>query len=386
MSVTGSSRTHDVVVIGAGPSGSVLGYELAKVGLDVVILEKERIPRYKTCGGGVNVRTARLLDFDISSVTERTVTNGEVTYKLGSGFIKRYPEPLTYMVMRDRFDQYLAEKAADAGTAVVDGHKVTNIERVNGHFSVTCQKEEFSGRIIVGADGANSVVARKLGLMKGAGLSVGLEAEVKVPARVLERWKSMVTIDVGVIPAGYGWVFPKGNHLSIGVVGDVRHSEKLRGYFERFVVGQKLGDYKVLKFKGHKLPMRRPGMTIQKGRGLLVGDAAGLIDPFSGDGIYYAIRSAQMAAPAVVEELNSDEDGLSGYQRSVDDELMPDRQASATMLRLFSWAPGLYFRWLKHHDVPWRAACMIVRGDKRYTSVRERLGPIGPLFDMVRGL
>ena len=197
MSATEPSRTHDVIVIGAGPSGSVLGYELAKVGLDVVILEKERIPRYKTCGGGVNVRTARLLDFDISAVTERTVTNGEVTYKLGSGFIKRYPEPLTYMVMRDRFDQYLSEKAADAGTAVVDGQKVTNIERINGHFSVTCQKEAFLGRIVVGADGANSVVARKLGLMKGAGLSVGLEAEVKVPARVLERWKSMVTIDVG---------------------------------------------------------------------------------------------------------------------------------------------------------------------------------------------
>ena len=260
-----------------------------------------------------------MLDFDISSVTERTVSNGEVTYKLGNGFIKRYPEPLTYMVMRDRFDQYLAEKAADAGTAVVDGQKVKNIERVNGHFSVTCQKEQFSGVIIVGADGANSIVARRLGLMKGARLSVALEAEVEVQARVLERWSSMVTIDVGVIPAGYGWVFPKEDHLSIGVVGDVRHSEYLRGYFEKFLAGQKLGDHRVLKFKGHKLPMRRPGMTIQKDRGLLVGDAAGLVDPFSGDGIYYAIRSAQMAAPAVVEELSSGVNGLSSYQQGIDE-------------------------------------------------------------------
>ena len=205
-------------------------------------------------------------------------------------------------------------------------------------------------------------------------------------ARVLERWSSMVTIDVGVIPAGYGWVFPKEDHLSIGVVGDVRHSEYLRGYFEKLLAGQKLGDHRVLKFKGHKLPMRRPGMTIQKDRGLLVGDAAGLVDPFSGDGIYYAIRSAQMAAPAVVEELSSGVNGLSSYQQGIDEELMPERQVSATMLRLFSWAPGFYFRWLKHHDAPWKTACKIIRGDKGYTNVREGLGPIGPLFDMVRGL
>ena len=102
--VSPSGRVHDAIIVGAGPAGSILGYELARAGADVLILEKDMMSRYKTCGGGVNVRASRLLDFDIAPVTERVVYGGEVTYKLNHSFIKRYPEPLTHMVMRDRFD------------------------------------------------------------------------------------------------------------------------------------------------------------------------------------------------------------------------------------------------------------------------------------------
>ena len=293
------SRTHDAIIVGAGPAGSVLGYELARSGVDVLVLEKEIIPRYKTCGGGINLRAARLLDFDLSPITERVVYGGEVTYKLGHRFVKHYAEPDTYMVMRDRFDRFLADRAVAAGAKVLDGRKVTRIEHNNGYVAVRCQDDAFKGRLIIGADGANSVVARHLGLMEGVGMSVALEAEVDVSSSLPARWDSLATIYIGVIPGGYAWVFPKEDHLSIGVVGDVKYAHRLRQYYRRFLEAQDLGVHRVRQFKGHRMPMRRTGMDIQWGRGLLLGDAAGLIDPFSGDGIYYAIRSAHLAAPVV---------------------------------------------------------------------------------------
>ncbi|MCH8090198.1 MAG: geranylgeranyl reductase family protein [Chloroflexi bacterium] len=380
------TRIHDVIIVGAGPAGSVLGYELARAGADVVILEKEKMPRYKTCGGGVNFRAATLLDFDISQVTERVVYGGEVTFRQGHGFTRYYPEPLTYMVMRDRFDLLLAERAVGAGARLLEDAKVTDIQQVNGHIVLEGKGQPVRGRFIVGADGANGIVARHLGLMRNPKMCVALEAEIQVPESILARWESIATIDVGVIPGGYAWVFPKEDHLSIGVIGDVQYARSLKKYYERFIDSQRLGDYRVRRLKGHRLPLRRPGMSIQNGQGLLIGDAAGLIDPFSGDGIYYAIKSAKIASSALLRALGTEASGLGGYQGVVDRDIMPERRVAAAMLTIFNWAPFLYFQWLKRHQLPWRMACKTIRGDREYTDVRNKLGPMRLFLDMVRGL
>lgn len=375
-----------MLIVGAGPAGSVLGYELVRAGADVVILEKERMPRYKTCGGGVNFRAASLLDFDISQVTERVVYGGEVTFRQGHGFTRHYHEPLTYMVMRDRFDLLLAERAVGAGVRLLEDAKVTGIQQVNGHVVIEGKSQPVRGRFIVGADGANSVVARHLGLMRNPKMGLALEAEIQVSESTLARWESIATIDVGVIPGGYAWVFPKEDHLSIGVIGDVQYARRLKEYYARFVDSQHLGDYRVRQLKGHRLPLRRPGMSIQNGQGILIGDAAGLIDPFSGDGIYYAIKSAKIASSALLRALGTEASGLGGYQGVVDRDIMPERTVAAAMLTIFSWAPFLYFQWLKHYQMPWKMACKTIRGDREYTDVRKRLGPMRLLLDMVRGL
>ena len=375
-----------MIIVGAGPAGSVLGYELARAGADVVILEKEKMPRYKTCGGGVNFRAATLLDFDISQVTERVVYGGEVTFRQRHGFTRYYPEPLTYMVMRDRFDLLLAERAVGAGARLLEDAKVTDIQQVNGHIVLEGKVQPVRGRFIVGADGANGIVARHLGLMRNPKMCVALEAEIQVPESILARWESIATIDVGVIPGGYAWVFPKEDHLSIGVMGDVQYARSLKKYYERFVDSQRLGDYRVRRLKGHRLPLRRPGMSIQNGQGLLIGDAAGLIDPFSGDGIYYAIKSAKIASSALLRALGTEASGLGGYQGVVDRDIMPERRVAAAMLTISSWAPFLFFQWLKRHQMPWRMACKTIRGDREYTDVRNKLGPMRLFLDMVRGL
>ena len=134
------------------------------------------------------------------------------------------------------------------------------------------------------------------------------------------------------------------------------------------------------------MPLRRPGMSIQNGQGLLIGDAAGLIDPFSGDGIYYAIKSAKIASSALLRALGTEASNLGGYQGVVDRDIMPERRVAAAMLTIFNWAPFLYFQWLKRHQLPWRMACKTIRGDREYTDVRNKLGPMRLFLDMVRGL
>ena len=144
---------------------------------------------------------------------------------------------------------------------VIDGRKVRLIEQTNGYISVYCQGDLFKGQLIVGADGASSVVARYLKLMEGMGLSVALEAEVDVQQSTLARWDSLVTIDVGTIPGGYAWVFPKEDHLFIGVVGDVKHIRRLREYYQRFSQAQCLRPHRSARSKDTGCPCDVPEWT-----------------------------------------------------------------------------------------------------------------------------
>ncbi len=123
---------YDVAVVGAGPAGATAARELARAGHTVLLLERQRIPRYKTCAGGVTVRAAKLLDFDISSVVERVVHGGRISYKLQRPIERRYPEPVCYMVMRDRFDGFLARKAGEAGAHLAEGVRVASVTVCTG--------------------------------------------------------------------------------------------------------------------------------------------------------------------------------------------------------------------------------------------------------------
>jgi flavin-dependent dehydrogenase len=142
-----------------------------------------------------------------------------------------------------------------------------------------------------------------------------------------------------------------------------------------------LGSHKVDSFKGHPMPLRKAGMAIQRDNALLLGDAAGLIHALSGEGVYYAIRSAQLAAPVIARALESNAIELQDYERAVDRELMPELQLGQRLSRLYSWSPWLCFNWLKRSKHLWRAACRWIRGED--SSIRQELGPYRPLFDLL---
>ena len=353
-------NAYDVIIVGAGPAGSTLGYELARRGISVLILEKDKLPRNKPCAGGVTFRAHALLDFDIGPVTQRLVYGMKISYQLGDFCVKRYRDPLAHLVMRREFDHLLVRKAQDAGAAVIDGVRAEQVSSSEGRVEVTTKHGSYRAKIAVGADGANSVVAAKTGLMKDAQRELALEAEVSVSDKKLDEISSFISVDLGCIPGGYGWVFPKKSHVSAGVTGPARLSGIFKPYLDRVL--QQFGEYDIVDFSGHVMPMRRRGSSIQTGGVLLVGDAAGLIHPLSGEGIFYAIKSARLAAPVIVSALQSEKVDLRGYQRAVDAELMPGLELGRMLLKIYTGCPRLCYTMIKKSDHFWSLGCRALLG------------------------
>ncbi len=374
-------RSYDVIIVGAGPAGATLGYELAKREIETLILEGKELPRYKACAGGITVRAAKLLDFDIAPVVEQTITGIRITYKLGKGCLRQYDKPIVYMVMRDKFDYLLVQKAQDAGAEVCAGQKVNRIQTASDWAIASTPTGEFKGRIIVGADGTNGIVARSLGLMRDIEPGMAIAAEVFVADGVLERWSAIATVDFGSVRGGYGWVFPKGDHLSIGVGGPIQVVRNLKPCYERLLSSLDLGGYKVSKFSGHPVPVCRAKMAIQRGNALLLGDAAGLVHSLIGEGVYYAIRSAQLAAPVIAEALRAESINLYDYEQAVNRELMPGLRRGRALSRLHYRSPYLYFHLFKRSERLWRVVCCLLRGEEG--GVKQELGPALPLFKLL---
>ena len=199
------------------------------------------------------------MDFPITPVVERVISQARLTYKLREGFTRSFPQPFTYMTMRDRFDSLLVERAISAGATLVDGFKVSRIEVDDGAARIFGEKDAIAGTVLVGADGANSVVAHQLGLLREAEMGVGLESEVYVEPRYLERWASIASLDFGTIRGGYMWVFPKEDHLSIGVAGFMKFSTKMRHLLEKYLQFLQLGDYEQRADQGPQTPSSEAG-------------------------------------------------------------------------------------------------------------------------------
>ena len=375
----------DVIIVGGGPAGSSLGYDLGKAGVKTLLLDKAKFPRYKTCGGIVDVKAAKSLDFDIGPVVEDTISRVMISRNMGQPFVKDCDSPITYNVNRERFDYFLLQKAIEAGCTVEQGEGVKRVEiRDGGVAAVSSNGTTYWGTILVGADGANSVVARSIGLLQDAYMGIGLEWEVEVDPADLARWRGSVLLDLGTIPSGYAWIFPKSDHLSLGAAGAREHAKEVRGYYRAFADHwrQTLKPHHTIREKGHRLPIRRNGTPIQHGNILLVGDAAGLIDPLSGEGIYYAINSGQLAARAIVAHLADPHNRpLSHYQQRVDETIMPEIQRAKAFMRLFYLYPRPFISGLKRSDRLWQATCDLLTGDRSYSAIGQKLGPAEFILD-----
>jgi geranylgeranyl reductase family protein len=317
---------YDVVVVGAGPGGSTAARFCAQAGLKTLLIEKERLPRYKPCGGCLPLKAIRLLGFDLSTVVENTIYGVKFTYCLKDPFFIQSNEPIASLVMRDRFDQFLIEKALEKGAGLLDGERVAGVrDRGTGVEVELARGERFQCEYLIGADGPESVVAKSLSLSlpQGDGNGIGVESEIPFEPAIdfPKKELHLIHLDFGRIPNGYGWVFPKSEGLSIGIGGMLREGKKVnpRQYFVDFLKGLNyLDKVKVERIIGHSLtPFYDERQRVSEGRFLLVGDAGHMIDPLTGEGIYYALRSGMLAAEAIIESKKKGISPSELYQTSV---------------------------------------------------------------------
>lgn len=369
-------QEFDVAIVGAGPAGAAAALALRGKGRRVAILEKAELPRYKTCGGGVLRRAAALLPLEIGSVVERECPAAElVHHEPGLRFVCRRQRPVISMVMRDRFDHLLVRAAEQGGAQLFAGAAVTGVELSGEGVRLATSAGEFRVSFVIAADGANSLVARKLGFPELRHVVPALESEVTLPSDAAERLMQTARFDFGFVPAGYAWVFPKRDHLSIGVLTTRRGAANLPDYYRRYLdllgIGQPLREEK----HGYLIPCEpRRGMFARQ-RVLLVGDAAGLADPVTAEGITAGILSGQLAAQAIAA---GDGDPIAvarGYREQLEKRLLRELRVARWLARvLYDW-PRLRVALLSRHGQRLsELITQIVTGETSYTAAIRRPG------------
>jgi geranylgeranyl reductase family protein len=354
-------RRYDAIVVGAGPAGSTAAYHLASSGARVLLLDRARFPRDKPCGGGVTERAARLLPFPIDPVVEDVAMRVDLRLRYGRTFERGDCVPLVYLTQRKRLDHFLVQRAVSASAEFRDGARVTSVESGAAGVAVTAAGERLEGDVLIGADGVNGLCARALNL--GGNRHVGVALEGNLPNAKLERdYRSKIVLEFGVVPGGYAWVFPKGDHANFGVGGWGSEGPELREHLRRLCEAHRVSADDLQEVRGYRLPLRSPQSTLARGRALVVGDAAGLIDPVSGDGMFEGFLSSRYAAGAVLDLLADRAESLDAYGPRLATRLATHLWASWGVKVALDRFPRATFA-LASTPVVWGAVERIVRGD-----------------------
>jgi geranylgeranyl reductase family protein len=330
----------DVAVVGAGPAGLAAASAAAAAGARTIVLERAEHPRYKTCGGGL-IGASRAAAGGLIDVPARDeIRSATITLRGGQEFTRSHGEPLLAMVVRDEFDAALLKRAEENGAHIRQRAQVRAIEQSDGHATARlADGSEITAAAVIGADGSSGVTARHVGAEFDQ-VDLGLELEIAVPDAIAGQWTGRVLLDWGELPASYGWVFPKGDRLTVGVIAARGQGEATRQYLREFTGRLGLSGYEAVQDSGHLTRCRSDGSPLRKGRVIVAGDAAGLLDPWTREGISFALRSGALAGEYAAKGY------LDGYVAAVGATLVPDMRAGRTLLSAFTRHTGTFHRGL----------------------------------------
>lgn len=312
---------YDVVVVGAGPAGSTAAKNLAEKGIKVLILEKAYFPRDKPCGGGLPTRVVKRFPY-IEPLID-SVSYGTTMYSSSLRYMFEFlrEKPFLMMVLRKKFDNDLLMLAQQAGAKFLGGTSVLDVQVGSDKAVVVLEDgQSIETQMVIGCDGMHSVVAEKTNLCKKLDMvCVCLTQEQPLsPSQITKFFsdKKLTYLFIKVQGiAGYGWVFPKKTFVNIGIgefqtaVPKTRPMKPLKETYDAFIFTLKEKkllpqDFPIENLKGATLPIF-PLENTYSDRVLLCGDAAGFINPITGEGIYYAMASGQIAATVVAEGLTT---------------------------------------------------------------------------------
>jgi geranylgeranyl reductase family protein len=373
----------DVTVVGAGPAGCITAYELAKAGIKTLIIEKEILPRYKCCAGGITCKAAKSLPIDINNLIENNITKFEICFKNHGSFMGESPNELVYTVKREQFDHALAMRAVEAGAILWQGEPLIHLENHSDSVELKTGSRVISSLFVIGADGARSIVARRAGFQNSFVHIAGINAEVSSGKLDFARWNGRILIDVGFIPGGYAWVFPKSDQLAIGIATILPKVKELNRYFDNFLKSLEIKNMQIIRRSGALIPLSKGEPRLNINRIALVGDAAGLADPLSGEGIHNAIQSSQLAANTIKTCLNRGTSNLEDYQSAIYETIMPELKMARVLQKLFVHFPQVVVKLLHFDTRVWRGCCYFARGDLSYIGARQKIGGFKGVKDLL---
>ena len=329
---------HDVLIIGGGPSGSLAAYHLSRHGAHVALVEKKQFPRVKLCGGGVSTKASRLLDgiVDLNKLSGRTVTGSYLSFR-GERLAYIGHQAPARSINRHEFDQALLGAAKEAGCEVLMPEEAVGIIERSREVTVELRGgRSVAGRYLILAAGVNGKLHEQLGYQGTREMTMALEVDLR-PAQYPAAFRHNALFEFGSITKGYGWVFPKDEFLNIGAYYrrspkiDRDQQRELDVFRNRFAWAREAEAGTV---KGHAVPYRFSYRSFNTGRTLLVGDAAGAVENFFGEGIFYGLLSGKLAAETLGDVFGK-RCSLERYDRRLRRAVLSQIRYSRLTARLF---------------------------------------------------
>jgi geranylgeranyl reductase family protein len=332
----------DCIIVGAGPAGGSAAYHLAKQGRSVLILEKESLPRYKPCGGGVSPAIAQWFDFDFSPAISCRVDTLRYTWNLEDPVdVKLENQEPIWMVRRDVFDHFLVQQAQKRGAELRDNTAVTSIEFKVDHWQVNTADGNFEAKYLIGADGAKGNMAKWLGFKdRKRRLAGALEVDASA-----EHVEPVINFEFGLVKNGYIWNFPKANGYSIGI-GTFRGGEgqDFKTILDTYAQGAFNVDINNFKQYGHPLCIWDGDQKLHTQNALLAGEAACIVDPMTAEGIRPSIFTGIKAAEAIHAALSGTSNALEKYTETIITEWGADMKWAQRLAAAFYQFPKVGYK------------------------------------------
>ncbi|QOY90499.1 NAD(P)/FAD-dependent oxidoreductase [Paludibaculum fermentans] len=363
-----------VAVLGGGPAGSMAAAGIAAAGLDTILLD-EKLAWEKPCGGGITFKAYTRYPFLLENDRPKKVVSDAVLTEPSSGSVQMgLTQPL---VIFSRYDLngLLLKRAEDAGVQI-EQDRVTGLERKGSGWSIKTRAGALDADFVVVATGARNALR-----------NVGTEWSAADTMYALGYWvpDERSRIDIQFFPnfEGYIWVFPRCGHLSVGICGKGESAPKMRARLEQYMLDNGI-PLKDAKFYGHMIPaLERPSWRSNRVSGegwMAVGDAAGLVDPVTGEGLYYAFRSGDLAAQSILNEQHDPAQRPALYRSLIHGEFMEDLTLGAGLAKrffiqriMFSSVPARMIELMRRSPRMMEIVQDLFSGTQGYLDLKARL-------------